>query len=638
MWLIPDTDIIKVSRMKKITLYIAIILMFCSFSRAELSVTSDSLKSVLVKVKDKNQRIQVLLQLAKELTYDNPKEAEKYANEVLLLAKQDNLKKQEIDAQLYLSVVQQNYGNYSKSLEYLQNCYHMYEEIKDTLGIGNCYINIGNVHTYSKGYKYAAEYYLKALKIFVKKKDEKRQASAYANLANTYYTLGDLNKSRGYAQDAFLLYDKYDNDQGRISTLISLGNIESDNHNLAKALDYYNKGYTISKKNKRSYEIGIIQFNKAGIHIDLKQYNEAVKEINEAIDISKQISLKDLEMNCYSLLSEVYEKTGDYKNALKYFKEYNDISDTLYSKSKTHEYLQLEGKFQSEKKQKEIEIQRAELGKRDAEVRKQTILIIALLVTSILIVILCLVVFRFYVFKKNENLKLSELNATKDKFFSIIAHDLKNPFGAIMGSSQLLIENIKNMTREETIQFLEIIYKSSDAAHSLLENLLLWARTQTGKLTMEYENIKIDEIITDCVDLLQNQAAAKEIKINVNCENNIGIFADSFSINTVIRNIVSNAVKFTNQSGTVSISAIIKDSMAKIDVTDNGVGMKEEDAAKLFRIDASLSSKGTAGETGTGLGLILCKDLVEQNHGSICVKSKPGSGSTFTILLPLMKK
>jgi signal transduction histidine kinase len=623
--------------MKKIILYIAIVLVFCPFSRGELSITSDSLKTVLIKVQDTNQRIQILLQLSKELTNDNPKEAEKFANEALLLAKQNNQKKQEIDALLYLSAVQQNYGNYSKSLEYLQNCYHMYDEIKDTLGIGNCYINIGNVHTYSKGYKTAAEYYLKALKIFIKKKAEDRQASAYANLANTYYTIGDLNKSKEYAQNALVLYDKYNNDKGRISTLISLGNIESDKHNLAEALKYYNKGYIICKKIERLYEMGVIQFNKAGLHIDLKQYQQAVLEINEALAISRKITLKDLEMNCYNLLSELYEKEGDYKKALKYYKEFNELSDTLYSKSKTNEYLQLEGKFQSEKKQKQIEVQKAELGQRDAEVRKQTIFIIALLVTSSLIVVLCLLVFRFYIFKKKENLKLSELNATKDKFFSIIAHDLKNPFSAIMGSSQLLIENISKMSSEETVQFLEIIYKSSNAAHNLLDNLLLWARTQTGRLNMEYENIKLDDILTECLNLLQNQAAAKEIKINVQTKDNIMLYADSFSVNTVVRNLVSNALKFTNPGGEVSIVTEKNAAMAKIKVTDTGIGIKEEDAAKLFRIDASTNRTGTAGETGTGLGLILCKELIEQNRGSISVKSKPGAGSTFTILLPLSK-
>lgn len=623
--------------MKKISIYIAIVLIISPFIKGELSITSDSLKSVLVKVQNTNQKIQVLLQLAKELTYDNPKEAEKYANEALLLAKQNNLKKQEIDALLYLSAVQQNYGNYTKSLEYLQNCYHMYEEIKDTLGIGNCYINIGNVHIYSKGYKTAAEYYLKALNIFIKVKEEKRQASAYSNLANTFYTLGDLNKSKGYALDALNLYEKYNNDQGKISILICLGNIASDKHNTAEALDYYNKGYAIGKKIKRLYEIGVIQYNKAGLHIEQKQYRQSIEEIKEALAISKKISLKDLEMNCFDLLSEAYEKSGDYKNALKCYKEYNELSDTLYSKSKTNEYLQLEEKFQLEKKQKQIEIQKAELGKRDAEVRKQTIFIIALLVTSSLVVVLCLLVFRFYIFKKKENIKLSELNATKDKFFSIIAHDLKNPFSAIMGSSQLLIENISNMSREETIQFLEIIYKSSDAAHNLLENLLLWARTQTGKLTMEFENIKVEDVLTECVNLLQNQAAAKEIEINLNIEDSISIFADNFSVNTVIRNLVSNALKFTNRGGKVSVNAQKNGPGVQISVTDTGIGIKEDAAAKLFRIDASANRTGTAGETGTGLGLILCKDLIEQNYGTISVKSKPGAGSTFTVILPLSK-
>ncbi|MDP4116071.1 MAG: tetratricopeptide repeat-containing sensor histidine kinase, partial [Bacteroidota bacterium] len=513
----------------------------------------------------------------------------------------------------------------------------MYEKLKDTVGVANCYMNIGNVHTYSKAYQLAADYYLKALQIYTKRKEERRIASVYSNLANTYYTMGDLKKSKEYSQDALNLYNKYDNDQGRISTLINLGNIESDNHRLKEALNYYNQGYLISKRIKRNYEIGVIQYNKAGLHLDLKKYKESISEVKEAIEISKKISLRDLEMKCYSLLSEAYEKKGDYKSSLEYHKKYTELNDSIFAKSKTNEYLQLEESFQSEKKQKQIERQKAALRQRDAEVKNQTITIIALILVSSLIVVLSLLVTRFYVFKKKENKKLSELNATKDKFFSIIAHDLKNPFSAIMGSSQLLLENIDTMTKEEYIQFLEIIQKSSEAAHKLLDDLLLWARTQTGRLSMEFEDIKAAEIVLECVNLLNNQALAKEIVINVEVKDGLSLFVDNFSINTVVRNLVSNAIKFTKPGGSVSLKAEQSDKMGRIDVIDNGVGIKPEDEAKLFRIDASINHKGTTGENGTGLGLILCKELVEKNNGYITLKSKLGKGSTFSVFLPLSK-
>lgn len=231
--------------------------------------------------------------------------------------------------------------------------------------------------------------------------------------------------------------------------------------------------------------------------------------------------------------------------------------------------------------------------------------------------------------------RLRELNATKDKFFSIIAHDLKNPFNDLMGFTQLLSMNIDKYDKSKIENFIKIIHQSSKLAYNLLENLLDWSRTQTGNLNFNPEEICINNLIKENIDLLESTASNKSIVIYPEIDCNIDVYADKNMTRTVIRNLISNAIKYTNQGGFIKISAIKKSKFCQINVSDNGMGICEENTSKLFKIDESYTTVGTEREKGTGLGLILCKEFVEKNRGTISVKSELGKGSTFSFTLPL---
>lgn len=230
--------------------------------------------------------------------------------------------------------------------------------------------------------------------------------------------------------------------------------------------------------------------------------------------------------------------------------------------------------------------------------------------------------------------RLRELNATKDKFFSIIAHDLKNPFNDLMGFTQLLALNINKYDKTKIEQFTQIIHQSSKLAYNLLENLLDWSRSQTGTLKFRPERICISQLIDENIELLESTARNKNIEIYSEVNGETYAYADKNMVRTIIRNLISNAIKYTNQGGHIRIQSSCSKS-CKISVTDSGIGISADNINKIFKIDESFSTIGTEREKGTGLGLILCKEFVEKNGGKLRVKSEHGKGSTFTFTLPL---
>lgn len=235
---------------------------------------------------------------------------------------------------------------------------------------------------------------------------------------------------------------------------------------------------------------------------------------------------------------------------------------------------------------------------------------------------------------KSKNLELEKVNAEKDKFFSIIAHDLKSPFNSIIGFSELLVERVIEKDYEKIGLFANIIMQSSNRAMDLLMNLMVWAQSQSGRMVYNPESFDMATLINDEILLLNSIADQKSILINTQT-NNFQVNADKAMISTVLRNLISNAIKFTHPTGSIAISTIDRQKELIVSVCDNGVGIPKDRLSKLFQLNQSYSTPGTKNEKGTGLGLIICKELVEKNNGKFWVESTIGSGSTFYFSLPL---
>lgn len=277
--------------------------------------------------------------------------------------------------------------------------------------------------------------------------------------------------------------------------------------------------------------------------------------------------------------------------------------------------------------------------------------IIIIFICSILIVTLILLYIIINLRQKNEQIlirsnqkleetvakrtsELREAIATKDKFFSILAHDLKNPFNGILGLFEILLENPETIPDEKKNELIRTVYDSGIQLYRLLENLLSWSRGQSNNITIAPEIFSLRGLISENIYLQKQHANNKKILLQNDVSRDIIVFADKNTINTVFRNLISNAIKFTMPGGKINISA--KEIGRTIDITvkDNGVGVSEENIKKLFRLDKRLTTSGTNKEQGTGLGLILCKDFVELNKGTITVQSKIGKGTQITIKLP----
>ena len=237
--------------------------------------------------------------------------------------------------------------------------------------------------------------------------------------------------------------------------------------------------------------------------------------------------------------------------------------------------------------------------------------------------------------KYSEDLQKS--NTSKDKFFSIISHDLRNPFNSLLGFSELLANNIEDLTEDEIKESAKSLHRTATNLFNLLTNLLEWSRLQTGNFSFEKSEFSLGGLLNHVVSIYSDSLDAKNLKLIKGQDCEVNILADQNMIEAAIRNLISNAIKFTRDGGTITFGCVKNENGAEIFVTDTGVGISSEDQERLFKIDKQFTTEGTKNEKGTGFGLLLCKELVEKNNGTIKVKSEKDKGSTFTISLPYLK-
>jgi signal transduction histidine kinase len=231
-------------------------------------------------------------------------------------------------------------------------------------------------------------------------------------------------------------------------------------------------------------------------------------------------------------------------------------------------------------------------------------------------------------------LRYKELNSTKDKFFSIIAHDLKSPFSTIMGFSSILSEQARKKEYDGVEQYASIIEDASVRAMELLRNLLEWSRSQTGRMTFSPEPLDLGLLIRDTTEQFRDAAMHKQITISVEAPSGLFWKADRPMIDSVLRNFISNAIKFTHSSGSIVVIASPKEQEVVVEVRDTGIGIAKMNLSKLFRLDESFSTNGTLNEKGTGLGLLLSKEFIEKHGGQIWVESEHEKGSSFFFSIP----
>ena len=348
------------------------------------------------------------------------------------------------------------------------------------------------------------------------------------------------------------------------------------------------------------------------------------------------------------LLSQSHKLLGDFRNALMYKELALAIQELSQGEKQERQLLETRNRYVVGKKESEIQRLDALRKDREREIASQKkfrnilfLVVVLVVMTAGLLLILYLVKRRsnriLHVAKKEvqkQNARLQELNHTKDKFFSIISHDLKGPLNSLTSFSRLLIDHTDSLSREEIQILAKDLDRSVKNLLTLLENLLEWSRSQTGNIDFTPTVFDLEELVRSNQNLLASQAAAKNIELQIATGGELMVRLHKQSINTVIRNLISNAIKFTPEGGIIRLGTKKENSRIYVLVADNGVGMSNEVMEKLFRLDSKHSTKGTANEKGTGLGLILCREFVEKNGGEIRVQSTPGKGSVFSFSFP----
>jgi len=511
--------------------------------------------------------------------------------------------------------------------------------------------NIGLAHDVMNNYTDAIRCYKKAVELNQSIRDTGSLAIDYDYLGISYSRLKMSDSALANYHKALYLFKKI----GKTDRYaVSLSNIawvfQNYPDSINKAIDYFNLAWQEFQKIGWLHYEADIQHGIASVLCTQGKYDEAISAYKKSIRLANQYKRElFLKKQIYQGLSELYQKKGDYKLALDNHILYSQYNDSIIEKDKLEQIANLEKQYETEKKENEISHLEAKQEITNIQLSKNKQLkFLGFALTGLLLLLVFFILSKYVQKKisnelleeKNERIEKSEmelqvLNASKNKFFSIIAHDLKNPFHTVMGYSFLLSKDYDRFSEEERRKFASDINQSTNKIFRLLQNLLEWSKSQTGRLIYSPIETDFKRILENSVSVLHALAGQKQISLKYLYDADLKVFADPLMIETVLRNLISNAIKFTSANGTVEISAKKDGNTVIVSVTDTGIGISEEDVANLFRIDSKVKRRGTNDEDGSGLGLILCKEFVEKNNGTIWVESEAGKGSSFRFTIPV---
>ena len=545
-----------------------------------------------------------------------------------------NLQKEKIFTYLAIARVFEEVGDTYKSLEFLKLA-QLLSEQENNLNIQALILNeTGRVNAVHGNTDEAFDDYELAL-------DYARQLKQPGHEADALIHIGQLLTRKNKNIEALAIYKR----------ALAIYRAEKDKMNEAIALNEVGEMYHLMKNYDRelanhvaALEIhqalkddkGLAQsYNNVGVlYFDQKNFKRAIANLELALQSGREAQVQDQVQKSYDFLSQCYKELNDFKKALQYRESFLAIQDFIQNEKNERQLLEAQNRYIMDKN--ELQINKLEVDREQSEkvIEAQNKLKNNLMLLIGFGMIIGVLVLYLYFLKRRSNRKLQELNATKDKLFSIIGHDLKGPLNSLTSFAYLLLNHIDSITKEEIKMLSLDIDKSLKNLFNLLENLLEWSRSQTGSISFKPEEFDLAVVLKENEELLKVQAQNKKITIVNENKISLPVKVHRHSINTVVRNLLSNAIKFTKEGGTITLTAEEKGKQFIISVTDTGVGMSPGAIQKLFLLGTKHSTLGTAKEKGTGLGLLLSKEFVEKNGGTIHVESKEDVGSKFYFTVP----
>ncbi len=533
-------------------------------------------------------------------------------------------------------------GLYDRAIEYIINSKLNYGKAGYTEGYAWSAYILGRIYSDLKTPKKALEYFQEALDIYI------HQASIDGNqngVAICYEQIGLLNLESGNFEEAhkyidytLKIYTTNKSEYGLSNSHKNLGKIEYSMGNYDQAEKYINQSLNVKKEVgdllslPTIYEyLGLCLIGKG--HID-----EGFDSLQKGLALAISNNQRKIQLNIYSKMTEAYLSNNDLKNAIRSQKKQLEIQDSILLGAATIKIEQLQAIYEIDNQNNQI-LELEKENKINSLIIKQNKVSQLIMIIGILIALLIsIIIYLFYNKIRHKNLELKESNAAKDKFFAIIGHDLRGPTGNLTSFLEHLNLTFDEYSPKELQEILLTLHQSAENVSILLENLLIWAQSQLNKIKFSPIELNLTDILQTSIKGLKQTADNKQIDIKLELDDQIYILADPNMVQTIVRNILSNAIKFTNRKGSVSIkSGIATINSSFIRITDNGVGINKSALAKIFDLTNTHHTTGTENEISTGLGLILVKDFIEKNNGTIKIESQKDLGTVVSFTLPMVK-
>lgn len=565
------------------------------------------------------------------------------------------------------------WGNNFKSTQKLTEALEIFESLDSARHVARVKRSLGETYRATKNYKLSHELLEEALSSFLSLGITTEIAETYNRLAATQYeiafeeepqksSLMEIYNSNESFENALTRYQRLKNEIDTLKVyiqnalnfaeksnfyeiIISTKIIQAAYFNISlepyKALHELDNVIILIEKHKLYYDLPLVYLNKARVYSQayLRLPLLEIEESKKALEIAKQNDIKVYKIWATTNLFESYRSLGNYELAFKYLSEHTAYKDEYREEELELNLVVQKFNYQIQSNQQVLENKKTQLK---------------ILIISIVVLLIFSSIFMMILVRKNrkqkklleelndknriisdQNKELELSNSEKDKFFSIIAHDLRTPFNSVVGYSDLLLHQLKNNDYKDIDEYARNIITSSKGALELLSNLLYWAKSQSGRMEFKLEKVNLYDIVNENINLLSDAALHKRISLKNKITNSVYAKADKSMLNTVIRNLVSNSIKFTRENGCVEINSKQTGDKVILSVSDNGIGMDPEILSGAFSLDQENRQSGTAGEPSTGLGLMLCKEFIEKNGGTININSKKDIGTEVLISLPI---
>ena len=586
----------------------------------------DSLKQAVYNMPDDSTKATVYYKIAIGIYRKEPDTMFVYATKALKLSEKLNIKTEIARSYHILGIYFAERGDLKRALEYFFKSLETLEKIGDKKRTGVAFGAIARVYQIMDNNNDALKYDLKALNISLEIKDSLNIATNYNNVGADYNNIGDFSLASENYRRALEIAKNTKNIRLQALLFMNIGYVYQEIDSINLALNNYYKSVGLYKKAKDNYGLAKIYSKLAGIHHKLNKTDSTIYYAKKAYKTGTKTKTISIIREASHFLNLAYKNILQFDSAYKYQEIYYVMKDSIDSKSNTKKLTQLEMQYNFDKERQINKI------KYQAEVKSQKQITLIFIIAFISALLLVLVVFISYKKIKKAETKLKILNATKDKFFRIISHDLKGPFNAFISISELLANKNINLDKEKIQYFASTINKTAKSSYSLFQNLLMWSMSQRDNIKIEIKEINISEILNKTLEVLSPLISEKHLAIKTNIEINI-IHSDVNIISTVLRNLISNSIKFTPENGEITINTYQKNNKTVISVSDTGVGIPENKIQNLLNPNYQETTIGTNNEKGTGLGLILCNELINKLNGKIIIKSKLKKGTTVSIVL-----